>query len=395
MNDMDSDAEKETAATIKRRDLLSTAAIPVAAALAPQTLFAQGRNSASGRANNQIRIGLIGAGANTRLVQIPGFRRLPDVEILGVANRSLDSSQRVASEFDIPRAYSNWQELLADDEIDAVLIGTWPYMHRTLTLAALEVGKHVLCQARMANTAAEAHEMLTASKRHPGLICQLVPTSTSYVIDRALQQLLADGTVGDVLSIDVQRVGRSFADYDGELDWRHDREFSGYNTLNIGSTYESMMRWFGPGNRVMAMTRIHVPHRRGEDRARRAVSIPDHLDVLYELANGAQVHMKFSETSGLSAGNQTWVFGSEGTVYIDGEQNIFVGRRGDSELRPFDNPREQQATYRVEEEFVNAIRGLETVTMNTFEIGVQYMEWTQAVHRSASTGSAVFLPLQI
>jgi predicted dehydrogenase len=394
-NDMASDSENETKRTIRRRELLSTAAIPVAAALVPKTLFAQDRNTASRRASDRIRVGLIGAGANTRRVQIPGFRRMPGVEILAVANRSLESSQRVASEFDIPRAYSNWQELLDDGDVDAVLIGTWPYMHRTLTLAALDAGKHVLCQARMANTAAEAREMLTASQRHPNQICQLVPTSTSYVIDRALQQLLADGTVGEVLSVDVQRVQRGFADYDGELDWRHNSEFSGFNTLNIGSTYESMMRWFGHGNRVMAMTKIHVPYRRDESGVRRAVSIPDHLDVLYELANGAQVHMKFSETSGFSSGNQTWIFGSEGTVHVDSEQNIFVGRRGDSDLRPFDNSRAQQASYRVEEEFINAIRGLEPVAMNTFEIGVQYMEWTEAVHRSANTGSAVFLPLEV
>jgi predicted dehydrogenase len=392
---MASGTETEAESTLRRRDFLSTAAIPVAAALAPQTMFGQDRDSASRRSSDRVRVGLIGAGSNTRSVQIPGFRRIAGVEILGVANRSLESSQRVANEFDIPRAFSNWQELLADDDIDAVLIGTWPYMHRTITLAALEAGKHVLCQARMANTAAEAREMLTASQRHAQLICQLVPTSTSYVIDRALQQLLADGTVGEVLSVDVQRAGRNFANHDGELDWRHNSEFSGYNTLNVGSTYESMMRWFGPGNRVMAMAQIHVPYRRDADGARRAVSIPDHLDVLYELANGAQVHMKFSETSGLSAGNQTWIFGSEGTVHVDAEQSIFVGRRGDSALRPFDNPREQQAAYRVEEEFINAIRGIETVKMNTFEIGVQYMEWTEAIHRSANIGSAVFLPLQI
>jgi hypothetical protein len=48
----------------------------------------------------------------------------------------------------------------------------------------------------------------------------------------------------------------------------------------------------------------------------------------------------------------------------------------------------------VEAEFVRAIRGLEPVTMNTFEIGVHYMEWTEAVHRSAMTGQAVHLPLQ-
>ncbi len=338
-------------------------------------------------------MGLIGAGDNVQSVQIPGFRRIAGVEIVAVANRSLSSSRRVADAFGIPRPYGDWAELLDDEDVDAVLIGTWPYMHRTLTLEALAAGKHVLCQARMANDAAEAREMLTASQRHPRQVCQLVPTSTSYTIDNAIQRLLAEGYVGELLSVEVQRVGRSFPEYDGELDWRHDIEFSGYNALNLGSTYESMMRWVGRGNRVLAMAKTHVPYRRGPDGQPRSVHIPDHFDILYELANGAQVHMRMSETTGLSGGNQTWFHGSEGTIHVDARSNVFAGRRGDSELRPVPNPSEGQAFYRVEEEFVNAIRGLEEVTQLTFEAGAHYMEWTEAVMRSARTGEAVFLPL--
>jgi predicted dehydrogenase len=80
---------------------------------------------------------------------------------------------------------------------------------------------------------------------------------------------------------------------------------------------------------------------------------------------------------------------------IDNANRIFVGRRGDRELREHPNPPEGQFRHRVEEEFVNAIRGLEPVTQNTFEIGVQYMEWTEAVYRSAQSGRAVSLPLAL
>jgi predicted dehydrogenase len=103
--------------------------------------------------------------------------------------------------------------------------------------------------------------------------------------------------------------------------------------------------------------------------------------------------MKFSETTGLSSGNQIWIFGSEGTIFVDNEQKIFVGKRGDSALAELPNPREQQAFHRVEEEFINAIRGRERVALNTFEIGVRYMEWTEAIYRSAASGTAVTLPL--
>ena len=126
-------------------------------------------------AEDTIRVGFVGAGANTGLRHIPGLRAQPGVELAGVANRSLASSQRVCDEYEIPKAYEDWVELIDDDDIDAVCIGTWPYMHRTLTLAALEAGKHVLCEARMAMDSNEAHEMLDASNANPDLVTQIVP----------------------------------------------------------------------------------------------------------------------------------------------------------------------------------------------------------------------------
>jgi predicted dehydrogenase len=379
--------------SINRRDFLVSAALPVAAAVAPSVLAAQQRQGAATQPSKTIRVGVVGAGGIVTSTHIPGLRRMPGVEIVAVANRSLESSRRAAAELKIPRAYADWEQLMAADDIDAVLIGTWPYMHRAITLAALERGRHVLCQARMANDAKEAHDMLAASRRHPNLVCQLVPSSSGYSVDRALRGLLADKVVGDILSLDVQRLERGFAEYEGELDWRHDPEFSGVNVLNVGAIYELMLRWFGPGNHVMAKTRVHVPTRRDERGVLRKATIPDHLDVLYELENGAPVSMKFSETTGLSRGNDTWIFGSQGTIRIDNANRIFVGRRGDRELREHPNPPEGQFKHRVEEEFINAIRGLEPVTQNTFEIGVRYMEWTEAVYRSAASGRSVSLPL--
>jgi len=384
---------------LSRRDFFGVGALPLVtgigamrASVGPEPLSQRMATSQPGR-SEVVRVGIIGAGNNVRTVQIPNFRRISDCEIIAVANRSLESSQRVADEFDIPRAYGNWKELLDDEDVDAVLIGTWPYMHHPLTLASLDKGKHVLCQARMANNAQEAREMLAASHRHPDLVCQLVPTSTSYRVDNLLRRMIDEGVVGEILSAEVQRLGGGFADFQGPLDWRRDREFSGFNTMNLGSTYESTMRWLGRGNQIIAMSSVHVAYRRGPTQELRSVSIPDHVDVLYRLANGAQVHMRFSETTGLSDGNQTWIHGTEGTIHIDGAQNVFAGHRGDASLSPVPNPPEGWAPLRVEEEFINAIRGVEEVTMLPFEAGAHYMEWTEAVHRSAQSGEVIYLPL--
>ncbi len=155
-------------------------------------------------ANEGIRVGLIGAGRNTRDRHIPGFHQVDGVEIVSVANRSRESGRVVADQFNIPTVYDSWRELLEDPSIDAVCIGTWPYMHRTLTIAALEAGKHVLCEARMATSAAEAREMLDASRAHPGLVAQIVPSPLTFKVDNLLQQKIAEGYVGDVLAVSLQ-----------------------------------------------------------------------------------------------------------------------------------------------------------------------------------------------
>src|SRR5438552_17909711 len=107
--------------------------------------------------NQPLRIGLIGAGDNMKSRHIPGFRALPDVEIVAVCNRRPGSTAAAAREFGIPRTFEHWQDLVADADVDAIVIGTWPYLHCPITLAALETGKHVLTEARLSLNAAEAH----------------------------------------------------------------------------------------------------------------------------------------------------------------------------------------------------------------------------------------------
>ena len=343
--------------------------------------------------DDSIRVGLIGAGRNTRDRHIPGFHGIDGVEVAAVANRSRESGQRVADSFNIPAVYDNWRELLEDDSLDAVCIGTWPYMHSTLTLAALEKDKHVLCEARMATNVREARAMLDASRAKPHLVTQIVPSPTTFRVDPLLQSMIADGYLGDLLAVEVQVLGPDFVDTTSPLHWRQDRSLSGYNILSMGIWYEAMIRWVGPATKVMAMTKVNVPHRLDEDGNWQAVTIPDHVDILCELANGAQAHMRLSAISGLSRGNEVWLYGSEGTIHLDQRLNVYAGKRGDAQLSEVPNPPENQDHWRVEEEFISAIQGKEQITRTPFSVGLHYMEWTEAVTRSAQTGQAISLPL--
>src|SRR3954470_12612371 len=111
-----------------------------------------------------LRVGLVGAGGNTRTRHVPGLRAVAGVEMVAVCNRRPESSAAAAREFGIPRTFDRWQDLVADPGVDAVVVGTWPYLHCPVTLAALAAGKHVLTEARMAMNAAKAHRMAAEAR---------------------------------------------------------------------------------------------------------------------------------------------------------------------------------------------------------------------------------------
>lgn len=338
-----------------------------------------------------VRVGIVGAGANTVSRHIPGLRAIDGVEIVGVCNRSRESSERAAQQLGIPKAFSNWMELVVAPDIDAVVIGTWPYMHSRITIAALAAGKHVLCEARMAMNAAEAHAMFEAASARPALVAQLVPSPFSLGVDKTIKRLLAEGFLGDVLAIRI-RDGNTFIDRDSPLHWRQDFDLSGYNIMSMGIWYEALMRWVGHAKRVQAQGVTFTRTRRDAEGNLRAVRVPEHVDVLAEMECGAQAHIQISSVTGLAGGSEAWLFGSEGTLrFADGK--LYGGKRGDSQLQEIAIPAHEAGGWRVEEEFINAIRGLEQVSHTTFQDGVKYMEFTEAVSRSIASGAAVTLPL--
>ena len=344
--------------------------------------------------NRQIKVGIVGAGKNTTLMHIPKLNAMEGVEVISVCNRTLESSSRVAKEHNIPHLYENWADLVDAEETNAICIGTWPNMHHSVTMRALAQGKHVLTEARMAMNAQEAREMLAASFQNPGTIAQIVPFTGTFKVDRTISKIISHGSLGQLLYIDMRVTDRKFVDYSGALTWRQDRELSGYNALTMGMYYESLMRWVGPAAKVQAMTEVFVPQRRDATGLLQAVSIPDHIDVIMRLVCGAQARLQFSAITGGARGSEVWIFGSSGTLFVDLIDNLIWQRTAPSEnFIPIEISPDEQDDWRVEEEFVEAIRGEIPVTRTSFVDGVRYMEFTEAVTRSSQTGSAIFLPL--
>ena len=190
-----------------------------------------------------IRVGIVGLGANSKLRHVPGLLECDDVEITGVCNSSPESTARVAEEYSIPKTYNAWEQLVSDTEIDAVVIGTWPYLHCPITLAALSEDKHVMTEARMAMNADEARQMYDASLAKPDLITQIVPSPLGLRAHTTVKQLLNDGRLGELREVAVLGTNTAYADSQQPLHWRQAAEFSGINMLALGILHEPLVRW--------------------------------------------------------------------------------------------------------------------------------------------------------
>lgn len=339
-----------------------------------------------------IRVGIVGAGDNTVKRHIPGLQAIEGVDIIGVCNRTRESSERVAQECNIPHVYDAWTDLVFDERIDAVVIGTWPYMHCPVTLAALDADKHVMTEARMACSAAEARAMFEAARTRPHLVAQVVPAPFTLHLDATVRRLIAEGYLGDLLAVEV-RAGGSFLDRGSPMHWRQDFDLSGFNMMTLGIWYETVLRWAGEATRVAAMGKTFVTMRKDIQGLPRAVRIPDHLDVIAEMACGAQAHFQISSATGLVQPQEVFLCGSEATLrFADGI--LYGGSRKDAQLAEIAIPAGEVGGWRVEEEFIHAIRGIEPIRFTTFADGVKYMEFTEGAARSMANGMTVALPLE-
>jgi predicted dehydrogenase len=349
-----------------------------------------------------LRIGLIGAGGNTRLHHIPGFQAIANVELAAVCNRRPESTSAVAREFAIPRTYEHWQDVVADEALDAIVIGTWPYLHCPITLAALQAGKHVLTEARLCMNAAEAHRMLRAAREHPRLVTQVVPSPFGLKGHAIMRELLDGGFLGELREVQVRGLNASLADPASPLSWRQDLALSGYNMLALGILHETLMRWAPPPTRVLAQVHAHIGTRIDpQSGVSRSVGTPDSVQVLAVLEGGASATYHCSGATPFGQATDIHLFGSDGVLVYDLQHDRIRGTnrtRGQGvkldDLPEIPIPAEKAGGWRVEADFVAAIREGTPIRFTDFPAGVQYMEFTEAVARSAEDEAPVDLPLE-
>lgn len=145
------------------------------------------------------RVGIIGVGGIARGAHIPGYQKLPDVELVAFCDIIPERAKQGVEEFGAPgaKAYEDYRELLARDDIDAVSVCTPNAVHAEITIAALDAGKHVICEKPMAIRPEEAWAMVEAAKRNDRILT--IGYQSRFGDDaQLLKSMIEDGVLGEV-----------------------------------------------------------------------------------------------------------------------------------------------------------------------------------------------------
>jgi predicted dehydrogenase len=150
-----------------------------------------------------LRIGILGAARIAPMALIRPARQVPGVEVAAVAARDPERARRFAARHGVPRAHESYERLLADPEIDAVYNPLPNSHHCEWTLAALEAGKHVLCEKPFAANAAEAARMGEAAARAGRVLMEAFHWRYHPLAER-LRAIVASGELGAVRHVEAR-----------------------------------------------------------------------------------------------------------------------------------------------------------------------------------------------
>ena len=151
-------------------------------------------------------------------VHTEALRRLGNVEVIGVAGRTAEAARKFADTLGIERATGNYQDLLADADVRAVHICAPNDLHYAMANAAMQAGKHVLCEKPLASTVAEASSMVVLAKQKGLANCTLYNVR-AYPQVQNMRRMCEAGEFGDIYVVQGT-YSQDWLLYDTDWNWR-------------------------------------------------------------------------------------------------------------------------------------------------------------------------------
>ncbi len=338
--------------------------------------------------NGPLRIGVIGAGSIMRQRHMPGLRQAGGVEITVVSNSTPESAERFIAENGLgARVEADWAAVCAAEDVDIVWIAAPPFLHAPAACAALGYGKHVFCQARMCMNTAETRGMVSVAQSQSELVAALCPAPYGMKHGMYVRQMLQDNALGRLLNLRFHSMSGIYADPEAPMHWRQRREVNGVNFLTVGIFGEVILHWLGPMKRLRAFGRVFYEERGGEE-----VELPDYASAHMEWDDGLVGTMEWSGVCPGPERHRLELYGTGGALIYDfNTDNIWLSQGSTGDFQPVQVPPEYVRPWRVEADFLDAVRGAGPRPRPYFLEGARYMVFAEGVLDSVESGEWIDL----
>lgn len=357
---------------------------------------------------SRVRIGVIGVGFGAR-VHIPAYQS-EGLDVVAVCSRREERGREAAERYGIRHVYTDYERMARMDGLDAVSVVSPRLLHYPMAMAALEAGKHVLCEkpfttdldharglwnkaASTGVTAMLAHEFRFASAR--ARVKELIDEGFIGPLHMALVSLVRDSGLR-----------RHLAPFDAEDDVA---AAGGGLLFGLGSHYVDCLRhWFGEVASVSGQVFTHVPERTHPDSEKVVqATADDAMELSVRFATGGWACMTGSYVSVAGPGSTIEVYGRDGTLVTPqgagvnppAHGTLLGAKAGQKQLEelpiperlePFADERDGRLMPMrlLVREF---LRGIETGTSPSpnFYDGYRVQQVLHAVRESSATGQTV------
>ena len=329
----------------------------------------------------KIRLGIVGLGWVSQIFHLPILKKLDDVEIVAVCDRDKTRAKMIADRFGVTKVYTDYQQMLANEELDVVDICTSTDMHLPIAIASLEAGKDVFIEKPIARHYSEAFQIAEAAKQSKRKL--MVGMNNRFRSDTMiLKSFIEKGEIGKIFYVKAGWLNKLM----GDKKWITQRDRAGGGVfLDLGIVMLDLILWllnFPQVVRVNAKMYMH-----------KTKSVEDSCIVFIEMKYGTSLMMETS-WSFPSADDYFYcdLFGTEGSAMINplrihkqlhGNLVNVSPAKVETPLNLFKKSYENELKH-----FIGAARGLHPV-ISTGDEAVHRMKIVEAVYESAMKGKEI------
>ena len=328
----------------------------------------------------RVRWGILSTAKIGTVQVIPAMQKAEFCDIVGIASRNADSARSAADELGIPRSYGSYRELLDDPDIEAVYNPLPNHLHVEWSIAALEAGKHVLCEKPIGLTASEGQQLVEAGRRFPDQKLMEAFMYRHHPQWQQTRQLIQDGRIGTLRAI--QTVFSYFNDDPSNI--RNQPEIGGGGLMDIGCYPISLSRFLFDREPSRACGLVEYDDQLGTDRL---------ASALLDFGDGQAL---FTCSTQLVPYQRVQILGTTGRIEIEIPFNAPIDHpcrmwvQNGSEIRTIEIPTCNQ--YGIQGDlFSRAIRE-NTPVPTPIEDAVQNMRVIEAIVSSGRSGQWSAIP---